>query len=743
LYSLGYICVTLRNLAQKRRSYGNYIELYVEINNQMIASLFNDRDAKPRVEGNLGNCYGSWVTLGGIYMSNNKQSNAGGRGFIGEDFVKSYIIVLLILVCIGMIYYFAFIKRIHITFTHFFYIPIILAGYSWGKQSIWVALFLGICLMVPYVLSVESSAFLLHDILRAVLFVVIAWVIGSLKEYSLYSEKRFTGIIEGNPIPTFIIDKDHIITHFNNACEVLTGFAAEDMIGTRKQWMPFFSDERPILADIIVDGASEEEVFKYYGGLCGRSSLIQRAYDGEVYYSGIGIKGKWLHITAAPLRNTAGEIIGAIETLVDITERKRVEEELNLQKGYFQQLFDNSPEAIVLADNMDRVIDANSEFRNLFGYSLEEIKDCFINDIIVPEKRYNEASALSNDVISGKAVKKESVRMRKDGSLVDVYILGCPILINNEQVGIYAIYRDITERKLAGKALRESEERYRLLVELLPEAVLIHSEGKIVFANMAGAKLLGVSSPEELIGESVMNVIHPDYRETARERIRQVLEEKKTASIIEEKFIRFDGTIVDVEVISIYFPYKGKTAMLCVIRDITKRKETEGTIRFQAFHDVLTGLSNRIMFDDRLAMTLARAHRNKEMLAVMFLDLDRFKNINDTLGHTTGDELLISVAKRLTSLVREVDTVARMGGDEFTILLPEISHAEEAAVIAQRIINAFEQPFMIKGHELYITTSIGISIYPVHGDDVETLVKNADAAMYHAKDLGRNNYQYF
>ena len=174
-----------------------------------------------------------------------------------------------------------------------------------------------------------------------------------------------------------------------------------------------------------------------------------------------------------------------------------------------------------------------------------------------------------------------------------------------------------------------------------------------------------------------------------------------------------------------------------------KRQHTEDQMRHQAFHDALTGLPNRVLFDQRLSLCLAHARRSGELLGVLFLDLDRFKTINDTLGHAIGDQLLQQATQRLTTCLREEDTIARWGGDEFTIILPHLKSPEDAAQIAQRIARAFKPAFRLDHHDLYITSSIGIALYPNNGIDAETLVKNADAALYRAKEQGRNNYQFY
>lgn len=422
----------------------------------------------------------------------------------------------------------------------------------------------------------------------------------------------------------------------------------------------------------------------------------------------------------------------------DVSERYRIEEELIRQRGYFQQLFENSPDAIIMVDNSDRIIAANPSFLEFFGYSEDEVKGRPINSLIVPRHLEEEADSISNTALNGKVAKKETVRMRKDGSLVEVSIIGYPIFINSEQVGIYGIYSDISKRKQAERDLHESEERYRKLIEYLPEAILVHVEGKVVLANEAAAKLLGAPGAEDLLGMEFLDIIHPDYMEITRIRLRMVLENRKDIPMREQKIIRCDGSFLEVEMSATWFSYKGQDAVLSIIRDITERKKAEETINRLAYYDILTGLPNRVLFKDRFMLELAHAQRNKQMLAVLFLDLDRFKNVNDTLGHRIGDDLLGEVASRLKNTLRKVDTISRMGGDEFIILLPEVSKEEDIRVITKKILSALQKPFLVNGNLLYLTTSIGVSTYPKDGEDMDTLIKNADAAMYKAKGMGGN-----
>ncbi|MCK9419031.1 MAG: diguanylate cyclase [Nitrospirae bacterium] len=293
------------------------------------------------------------------------------------------------------------------------------------------------------------------------------------------------------------------------------------------------------------------------------------------------------------------------------------------------------------------------------------------------------------------------------------------------------------------EAVRESEARYRKLVELSPDGISIHAGDKFVFINPAGARILGASHPGQIIGMSALDVVHPDFREMVKTRMEQLENEVDMVPWIEEKYVRLDGGVIDVEVAGIKFVYQGKHAVQRLFKDITERKRVEKRLEHLALYDTLTGLPNRMLFFDRMNQLLALARRNQYVLALLYMDLDNFKHINDTFGHEVGDLVLTETSKRMTSCTRTSDTVARMGGDEFIGICARIAAPGDAAVVARKIITAVARPFLTKGLELSMGVSIGISIYPLDGDDAETLLNKADAAMYKIKEGGKGGFRFF
>ncbi len=306
--------------------------------------------------------------------------------------------------------------------------------------------------------------------------------------------------------------------------------------------------------------------------------------------------------------------------------------------------------------------------------------------------------------------------------------------------------------------LSESERLHRYIVNTSPDIIyILDQDGHFTFINERIESLLGFSK-EEIVGKHYSFLVHHDDMEQAKYVFNERRIGTRAAKNIElrlkckddGKSRHFNNRTLPIE-LSAMGMYTGNsqssssyTGTYGVARDVTERKIAEETINFQAYHDLLTKLPNRALLRDRLSLAISQAKREDEKLAVMFLDLDRFKNINDSLGHMIGDELLQQVSMRLKECIRAADTLARFGGDEFTLMLPRLHNArDDACKLANKITNILKQPFNIEGHELYVSASIGIALYPQDGTSIDTLIKHADVAMYHVKGQGKNGYQFY
>jgi len=295
------------------------------------------------------------------------------------------------------------------------------------------------------------------------------------------------------------------------------------------------------------------------------------------------------------------------------------------------------------------------------------------------------------------------------------------------------------EYKSKIEEINESEDRYSKLVQHSPDMIAVVHNGVIQYVNEAGLKLVGCTNPTQIIGQSLSTFLPDDLGDSIATQIdKDTVPANKLA--IESKLLRSDNNLIDVEITSITLNEHSKQSKQLIVRDITERKRIEEAIKHMAYHDTLTGLPNRNYLYTQFMETLNNDEQSP--FAIIFIDLDRFKYINDSMGHDIGDMLLQSVAERLKSCIRDTDVVSRQGGDEFIILIRNATKTATAQ-IAKRILTELGQPHRLNNYEVYSTPSIGISMFPDHGQTIETLVKHADAAMYKAKEKGKNNYQFF
>jgi diguanylate cyclase (GGDEF)-like protein/PAS domain S-box-containing protein len=436
----------------------------------------------------------------------------------------------------------------------------------------------------------------------------------------------------------------------------------------------------------------------------------------------------------------------------DITERRQAEESLAAADSQRKAVLDAATGVSIVATDADGVITVfNSGAERLLGYNADDVigkmrlADFHESDELEARRRdlsnayrreVKDFDALALEASLYDVEEREWTYVVRDGTTRTVTVSVTALRGTDTAItGFLFVATDITERKHAEEMLRKQS---AAMTASMDGIAILNDRLEFTYVNDALAKLFGYGKPQLLSGQSLVQLYDPEEGERLLNQIVPHVRDRGRWRG-EAKGRRRDGITFPQEVSLTTIDGGG---MVCVVRDITERTYAEEQIKHLAYHDALTGLPNRLLFKDRLTVALSHAQRDRARLAVLFLDLDRFKVINDSLGHNIGDQLLQAVAARVQSCVRESDTVARLGGDEFTLLLP-LNRSDDAAPVAQKILEAIRYPFHIEGREFFITTSLGISLYPEDGTDAETLIKNADTAMYQAKELGRDNYQLF
>lgn len=440
---------------------------------------------------------------------------------------------------------------------------------------------------------------------------------------------------------------------------------------------------------------------------------------------------------------------GKFATLfTDITARKVAGKALKESEERYRKLFNSSTDAIMTLDPPDwKFSSGNSAILEMFKIENEKEFTSLTPWDISPKKQPDGclSSEKAKEMIS-LALKKGSfflewTHQRQNGEEFPATVLLTRIDIH-EKVFLQATVRDITDRKRIENVLKESEEKYRILFERIPIGLYRTTpSGEILDANPAMVKMLKYPDRKTLLQTKTPALFaHPeDFKKQ-----RTLLKEHGMLQGFRMQVRCYDKTLIWVQdTTQVIRNNKGEVYYQGSFEDITKRKHMEEEIKHMANHDALTNLPNRRLFNERIQLEMAHARRNQQKLGVLLFDLDGFKDVNDTLGHTTGDQLLKILSKRLIKIMRESDTIARMGGDEFLVLLPGIDNSKDAAKTAQRIIKVVREPFSFNGYKIHLTTSIGIAFYPENGKDVDTLVKNADIAMYRAKRQGGDRYHYY
>jgi len=436
-----------------------------------------------------------------------------------------------------------------------------------------------------------------------------------------------------------------------------------------------------------------------------------------------------------------------------IMVNQRLNAEMGEAKEHFELIFNTGPDAsLITRMNDGLIVDINEGFTALTGFTRDETIGKSILAVNLwkdPADRQKVVNELNE---KGYCENFEAIFQQKDGSQI-FGMMSAKIITLQGTPHIISVTRDITERKQAEDAMRENEEQYRVLFEKMAQGLVKQdAAGRIINANSAAERILGLSL-DQMQGRTSVDprwrAVHQDGTDFSGETHPAMVALKTGKEVRDVVMGVFNPakeaySWIMINAVPQFHPGQERPyQVFTIFDDITERKQMEYKLEEMATHDFLTGLPNRVLLLDRFTIAAALAHRNKSRLAVMSLDLDKFKSINDTLSHDAGDQVLKVISTRFTGIIRASDTLARVGGDEFTLVMLETSQVEDAAAIAQKILDSFTEPLLIDGHQLHSSISIGIAIYPEDAEDLETLTKKADAAMYYSKGHGRNQFKFF
>jgi diguanylate cyclase (GGDEF)-like protein/PAS domain S-box-containing protein len=540
------------------------------------------------------------------------------------------------------------------------------------------------------------------------------------------SEVFLNTLINSIPIPVFYKNRDGQYVGFNKAFETFFGATKEQLVGKT-----VFDINPPELAKIYHD--KDNELFESGG---------EQHYEAQVKNT-FG-ETRDVIFSKAALTDSKGTVSGLIGAIYDITERKQVEAELL----HIKKAVESSSDAIGISDPQGHHIYQNKAFTELFEYTLAEISAAGGGPAVYANKDI--AGKVFEAIMSGNSWSGEVEMISRSGRKLPVALHADAIKDESGQiVGLIGVHRDITERKQAEEALLESEERYRFIADHTADHIwTMDLSLRYMYSSPAVIRILGYTI-DELMAQKIDQFFTPESLVMAQTVLREELEIEKNPSADPNRIHTFqsehrhkNGTLVWLEssITIIRDASMKPIGILGVSRDITERKKTEEQIQHLATHDLLTDLPSMRLANDRLSVALNMARRYKKAVAVMFIDLDGFKDVNDELGHDAGDYVLKQVAQRMLSCVRETDTVARVGGDEFLIIATEINAPENVAQIAEKVIHLVSQPIILNGRQAVVSASIGIALFPDDGTNMDQLIKKADEAMYKVKKAGKNGF---
>ncbi len=538
-------------------------------------------------------------------------------------------------------------------------------------------------------------------------------------------EERFRTIVTQVPGAVFRFRPDGPIDFVSDAIEEISGYsAAQFMRSTTHAW-----------ANLICPEDRKRQ----------RRVVVQAIQDGKPYeieYRIMDSSGteRWVAENGQPQAAEGGGAPWVDGIISDISQRKHNEMRIEGLLAEQSAILDNVMFGVMFVRHRT-IVSVNRRCEDLFGYEPGQMIGASTAIVFPTTFDFESAGARQYSTLgNGEYFSEERNYRRQDGSLFWCMVSGCAIDQNRPNEGSIWVYADISARKEAEEKLRLSA---TVLEHIADGVMVIDDKATIVAVNPAFTQITGYTESEAL-GHDVgltRSGRHDDgfHAELWKELVEhgywrgEIWSMRKSG----ELFLEWLTLTAVRDTRGITTHYVG------VFSDITQVKESQEKLDHLAHHDALTQLPNRLLFHDRLQHAIQRAIRGNEQLALLFIDLDRFKNVNDTLGHHIGDELLKQVAHALSEKLREGDTLARLGGDEFIVLLEDVEGQYGAGQVAEKLVTMFEHPFMVAGHELFVTCSIGVSVFPTDASDLNMLIRNADVAMYQAKARGRNGYRFY
>src|SRR5215217_6197519 len=549
------------------------------------------------------------------------------------------------------------------------------------------------------------------------------------------SEERIRTLLQNTSDIITLLEADGTVRYISPAVERVTGYRPEEQIGTsafgsvhpddREQALNTFAE---VLKVPVLHPPLEFRVPHKDGSWCYLEHVVNNLLDDPA-------------------------VSGVVVTSRDVTERKEAERKLREAEQRYRTLIEKGPAVVYIQEigSPDSAIYMSPQIETLTGYSPEECKDPALRwGMVHPEDREWLRDEDERTGEPGKIFTTEYRVVHRDGSTK--WVRNESVLIEDEMSGTrywQGFMLEITERKTFEEALERLSRQHEMVLKSAGEGIFgLDLHGNVTFVNPAAARITGWEA-EELVGRPQHDVLHhtkPDGSPYPREEcpIHAAFEDGTTHSRDDEVFWRKDGTSFPVEYMrSPILQDSQVIGAVVTFKDITRRKAIERQLHHQAFHDPLTELPNRALFMDRLEHALTRANRRGNKVAVLFTDLDNFKVINDSLGHKAGDQLLVAVAERLETSLRSEDTAGRLGGDEFTILVEDISRVGEVVQIAERIADILRPPFVLEEQEVFTTVSTGLALNSTAQEQPADLLRYADLAMYRAKRRGKARYEVF